>query len=173
MKRILVASLLSAMLLIGGTIPSVQANPHGGGPAGHGGHSGWHHSGSGYRGSAWVGDLIAGICIGGILHEVLAPTACVVYPPAACTPQAVYAPPYAMCPPPACYPTVVKCLPQPAVVQQVSPALPVETVWISNSNGSKSPVQLRRAEGGMYVGPRGEYYQVRPNEDQLRQLYGM
>ncbi len=47
------------------------------------------------------------------------------------------------------------------------------TVWISNSNGSKTPVQLRMTEGGQYIGPRGEYYSSMPTEEQLRSVYGM
>jgi hypothetical protein len=49
----------------------------------------------------------------------------------------------------------------------------METVWITNSNGSRTPVLLRKAEGGQYVGPRGEYYSSRPTEQQLRAAYGM
>ena len=49
----------------------------------------------------------------------------------------------------------------------------METVWITNSNGSKTPVLLRKAEGGQYIGPRGEYYTTMPSEDQLRRVYGM
>jgi len=74
----------------------------------------------------------------------------------------------AVCPPP-----VVRYVPSPVIVQQ-APCVPsVETAWIQNSNGSRTPVRLRRAEGGLYIGPRGEYYQGTPNENQLRQLYGM
>ncbi len=47
------------------------------------------------------------------------------------------------------------------------------TVWINNSNGSKTPVQLRMTEGGQYIGPRGEYYSSMPTEEQLRKVYGM
>ena len=47
------------------------------------------------------------------------------------------------------------------------------TVWIQNSNGSKTPVQLRQTEGGQYVGPRGEYYEKMPSQEQLKQIYGM
>lgn len=47
------------------------------------------------------------------------------------------------------------------------------TVWIQNSNGSRTPVLLRMTEGGQYIGPRGEYYPTMPTEDQLRKVYGM
>jgi hypothetical protein len=56
------------------------------------------------------------------------------------------------------------------VVQQVAMT---ETVWVRNSNASMTPVTLRRADNGMYVGPKGEYYMGLPNNEQLRQLYGL
>jgi len=49
----------------------------------------------------------------------------------------------------------------------------ITTVWIENSNGSRTPVQLRQTEGGQYIGPRGEYYSIMPTEEQLRKVYGM
>ena len=45
------------------------------------------------------------------------------------------------------------------------------TVNITNSNGSISQVLLRK-QGVGYVGPRGEYYDKLPTEDQLRPIYG-
>ena len=50
---------------------------------------------------------------------------------------------------------------------------PTETVWVLNSNGSHTPVQVTRANGGMYMGPKGEYYNGLPTNEQLRQIYGM
>jgi hypothetical protein len=47
------------------------------------------------------------------------------------------------------------------------------TVWVQNSNNSKTPVVLRMTEGGQYIGPRGEYYAGLPTQDQLRKAYGM
>lgn len=47
------------------------------------------------------------------------------------------------------------------------------TIWIENANGSKTPVQIRQTEGGQYIGPRGEYYDTMPTDEQLKQLYGM
>jgi hypothetical protein len=44
------------------------------------------------------------------------------------------------------------------------------TVWVTNSNGSKSPVVLRKS-GPTYIGPQGETYTSMPTEEQLRQLY--
>ncbi|MHC4624212.1 MAG: glycine zipper domain-containing protein [Planctomycetota bacterium] len=46
------------------------------------------------------------------------------------------------------------------------------TVNITNSNGSVSQVKLRK-QGVGYVGPRGEYYNTLPTEDQLKPLYGL
>ena len=47
----------------------------------------------------------------------------------------------------------------------------IVTVWITNSNGSKVPVKLRK-EGPGYIGPRGEHYSTLPTEEQLRTVYG-
>ncbi len=44
-------------------------------------------------------------------------------------------------------------------------------VNVKNSNGSITPVTLRR-EGNVYVGPKGERYLQLPGEDQLRPVYG-
>ena len=47
------------------------------------------------------------------------------------------------------------------------------TVNITNPNGSISPVLLRK-QGVGYVGPRGEYYNTLPTEEQLKQAgYGL
>lgn len=46
------------------------------------------------------------------------------------------------------------------------------TVWITNSNGSKTPVVLSKATGGQWVGPRGELYSNLPSEAQLKSVYG-
>jgi len=45
------------------------------------------------------------------------------------------------------------------------------TIWITNSNGSKTPVKLQR-KGHGYVGPKGEYYPCRPTHRQLHMIYG-
>ena len=47
----------------------------------------------------------------------------------------------------------------------------VETIWITNSNGSQQAVRLRK-DGPGYIGPRGERYPTRPTEAQLLQMYG-
>lgn len=51
-------------------------------------------------------------------------------------------------------------------------ALNTETIWITNSNGSKQAVRLTK-QGPGYIGPRGEYYSERPTEEQLKVLYGI
>ncbi|HIJ69985.1 MAG TPA: hypothetical protein HPP87_01325 [Planctomycetes bacterium] len=45
------------------------------------------------------------------------------------------------------------------------------TVWITNSNGSTTPVKLRRSGPG-YIGPRGEHYAQMPTPDDLAKVYG-
>ena len=47
----------------------------------------------------------------------------------------------------------------------------IVTVNVTNSNGSIIKVNLRK-QGVGYVGPRGEYYDKLPTEDQLRPVYG-
>lgn len=47
----------------------------------------------------------------------------------------------------------------------------VVTVNVTNSNGSIIQVRLKK-QGVGYVGPRGEYYDKLPTEDQLRPIYG-
>ena len=57
--------------------------------------------------------------------------------------------------------------------QQAKDAEPANTciINITNSNGSVTPVTLRRV-GGVWVGPRGEQYSTLPTADQLRPIYG-
>ncbi len=45
------------------------------------------------------------------------------------------------------------------------------TVMVNNSNGSYTPVVLRKY-GTQFVGPRGEYYAALPGEAQLKPVYG-
>jgi hypothetical protein len=45
------------------------------------------------------------------------------------------------------------------------------TVNVTNSNGSVTPVKLKK-QGVGYVGPRGEYYDTLPTSEQLRPIYG-
>ncbi|MBT3376593.1 MAG: hypothetical protein HN742_01635 [Lentisphaerae bacterium] len=47
------------------------------------------------------------------------------------------------------------------------------TVWITNPNGSKTPVTIRSAEGGQWIGPSGEYYDAFPTAEQLLPVYGL
>ncbi|GAB4320380.1 MAG: hypothetical protein Kow0059_14700 [Candidatus Sumerlaeia bacterium] len=45
------------------------------------------------------------------------------------------------------------------------------TINITNSNGSITPVTLRR-RGDVWIGPRGEQYSSLPSADQLKPVYG-
>lgn len=80
-------------------------------------------------------------------------------------------------PPVVVHPPVVhvEVMRPPVVREVVVTAPPVEpttiTVWITNSNGSRTSVQLTR-QGPWYVGPRGEYYTEMPTNEQLRVVYG-
>jgi hypothetical protein len=58
-------------------------------------------------------------------------------------------------------------VPQPVVVQD-----PTVTVWVTNANGSQSPVVLTQ-DGPWYIGPGGEYYYGMPTAEQLRAIYGL
>ncbi len=60
-------------------------------------------------------------------------------------------------------------LPQPAPVVVYDPTV---TVWITNANGSQSPVVLTQ-DGPWYIGPRGERYFGMPTAEQLRVVYGI
>ena len=44
-------------------------------------------------------------------------------------------------------------------------------VWVTCSDGSKIPVKLRK-DGPNYIGPKGNYYDHLPTEDELRPVYG-
>ena len=56
-------------------------------------------------------------------------------------------------------------------MEQLRQEMNTVTVNITNSNGSVSQVILRK-QGVGYVGPRGEYYDKLPTEEQLRPVYG-
>lgn len=60
-----------------------------------------------------------------------------------------------------------------AKIAEVQAAQNVETIWITNSNGSQVSVKVRKESNGPgYFGPRGERYASRPTEEQLRPVYG-
>ncbi len=84
-------------------------------------------------------------------------------------PVVVVRPPVVLEPAP---PVVVQPAPR-VVVEQAPPVIAdsTVTVWITNSNGSRTVVQLTR-RGGWYIGPRGEYYDQIPTNEQLRAAYG-
>ncbi|MGB8225706.1 MAG: hypothetical protein WCE45_02385 [Sedimentisphaerales bacterium] len=46
------------------------------------------------------------------------------------------------------------------------------TVWITNDNGSQTPVTLTPSGVG-FIGPSNEYYPCMPTEEQLKALYGL
>jgi hypothetical protein len=128
---------------------------------------------------ATTGKILTGVIAAGVIANACAPPpprrAVVYYRPPIVRPYAVVAPRYVRYVPPyryyGPYCPPVRYVAAPVVVAPAVPA--VETVWIVNSNGSRTPVELRRAEGGLYVGPKGEYYTGLPDNEQLRQLYGM
>lgn len=99
------------------------------------------------------------------------------YPYYPCYQRVVYA-----SPPPPYYPSVV--IAQPAVVAAPvvvrTEAQPIAIVKddaitsyvnVTNSNGSITPVRIRRI-GTVYVGPRGEQYLSYPTVEQLKPVYG-
>lgn len=76
-------------------------------------------------------------------------------------------------------PPPVVAVPAPVAVAPAPPAqapAPDETatVWITNGNGSKSSVVLKKQKDGPgYIGPNGEYYSSMPTEDQLKSVYSI
>lgn len=60
----------------------------------------------------------------------------------------------------------VRVVSHPVVAKQAT-----VTVWITNSNGSRTSVSLTRSGPG-YLGPRGEWYPNMPTDGQLRVVYG-
>jgi hypothetical protein len=84
-------------------------------------------------------------------------------------PVVIVRPPVMMPPAP---PVVAEPAP-PVVYEQAPPVIADSsvTVWITNSNGSRTSVPLTR-RGGWYIGPRGEYYDEMPTSEQLRAAYG-
>jgi hypothetical protein len=47
-----------------------------------------------------------------------------------------------------------------------------QTVWVNNSNRSRTPVTLTQGTGGTWIGPKGEAYTTMPTQEQLKPLYG-
>jgi len=45
------------------------------------------------------------------------------------------------------------------------------TVWVTTSNGAKIPIRVKRS-GPNYIGPKGEYYDHLPTDEDLRPVYG-
>lgn len=65
---------------------------------------------------------------------------------------------------PLCPPTLVTRPPRP-------PRYGVISIWITNSNGSRTEVKLTRRDTG-FIGPRREYYHHLPTHRQLHAVYG-
>ncbi len=59
----------------------------------------------------------------------------------------------------------------PAATAGTSSQQEIVSVWVTNSNGSKTEVKLRKTATG-YMGPKGEVYSKIPTEDELRPVYG-
>ncbi len=55
-----------------------------------------------------------------------------------------------------------------AEMESIRQEMNIVTVNITNSNGSITPVKLRK-QGVVYIGPRGETYTSLPTEEQLKQ----
>lgn len=80
-----------------------------------------------------------------------------------------YRPVYIAPPPVVYYPAPRVVVPSEPVVAAPE-SVPV-TVWVTNSNGSKTAVKLIQ-HGSSYEGPRGEWYSGMPTNEQLRMAYG-
>ncbi len=55
-----------------------------------------------------------------------------------------------------------------AEMESLRQEMNVVTINVTNSNGSITPVRLRK-QGVVYIGPRGETYTTLPTEEQLKQ----
>ena len=70
------------------------------------------------------------------------------------------------------YGRIIKAYPVPRVVTRFGVVEPkIVRVWFTNSNGSRTGVELVRRGLG-YIGPRGEWYQEIPTKRQLWIAYG-
>ncbi len=58
-------------------------------------------------------------------------------------------------------------------IHQLEQQANTETVWIRNSNGSRTAVVMRKSEGGQWIGPKGEYYDHLPTAGELKPVYGL
>ena len=57
-----------------------------------------------------------------------------------------------------------------AEAAQVQAEMNTVTVWVTNSNGSKTRVVLKK-QGPGFIGPHGEYYETMPTDEQLKKVY--
>lgn len=58
-------------------------------------------------------------------------------------------------------------------LQELEQQTRTQVVWITNSNDSRSSVELREGQGGTWIGPKGETYTTFPTEEQLKKIYGL
>ncbi len=162
----LATCLLAATLTAGTLLPTTAAAQHRRAPPPRH-HHGFHRSYS--HGWSTTGKILTGVALGSILLNSYQPAP----PPRreVVTYSSVYYPPYV---PTVQEVRVVQPAPVTVIQRPTLPAYPVaETIWVQNSNGSETPVELRRDGSGRYIGPKGEYYQSRPSNEQLRLLYGL
>ena len=120
-----------------------------------------------HRGWSTAGSLLAGVVIGGMLQNACAapPHREVVY-----TRTVYQTAPVVQYVQPA--PVIHYVQPEPVVIRSAPPPTMV-TVWIQHANGSQTPVELRSAGDGRFIGPKGEYYSGFPSTEQLCQIYGL
>ena len=58
-----------------------------------------------------------------------------------------------------------------AEIESLKAEQDVVTVWITSSTGAKIPIRVKRS-GPNYIGPKGEYYDHLPTDEELRPVYG-
>ena len=132
-----------------------------------GGHGGYGHGG-GYHGGGW-GNVGISIGIGFPVYSGYG-----YWGEPAYYPYYPYYPPVVYAPPPYYPPVVVVAAPAPVVL---APPVVIKDdtitsyVNITNSNGSFTPVRIRRF-GNVWVGPKGEQYLSYPTVEQLKPVYG-
>lgn len=158
MKKLMkVCAVMMAMML---SVPVCTATPHRGSDRGRidyrghydgGRHYGYHRNKAGELVFELLGLGVAAAVVSSINHHAI----------------------YVEQPPRVVY-QVPQVIQQPIVIQQVqNEALPPVTITVNiqNSNGSFTPVTLRKI-GAQWVGPKGEYYNSVPSVGQLRPVYG-
>ena len=179
----LLTMVVTGTMMLAAVSPVIAGGSHHGGDRGnshgrpppqqayHGGNDGGHHGGNGW---GVAGQILTGVLIGSIIQSACyaePPRREVVYTRPVYQPAPVQYVQYAQAQPVA-YAAPV-CQPEQYVQSVVVRQNTSVTLWVQNSNGSQTPIVLRRADNGQYIGPRGECYSGFPPNEQLRQLYGM